>query len=255
MKIKTRKRKRQTQQEQEETRRKELELQRQQMITSAQQIDWSKIITITNGTIDKGAILKQVEEAIGGDEDEQLERNKKQKTNNQEEIETDGNNKKKEEESMLVNPPSLEQLLALKDDLLITDAKWEVLCKTFNLGRYANMYRIRRYRSTKNESLGITQSPHQVNILAYLHELVRRNPPSNPTQPILVKFAFDGATMTSGKRIQQEIGTVDLLYHDFALSLAKSPATTHQWLIYIGAEDRQALEEELHDANPTSVVL
>jgi len=41
--------------------------------------------------------------------------------------------------------------------------------------------------------------------------LIQREPPKDPTAPITLKFCFDGCTMTSGKRIQQEVGAVDLM--------------------------------------------
>jgi len=68
-------------------------------------------------------------------------------------------------------------------------------------------------------------------------------------QPLWVKLAFDGATMTSGKRIQQEIGTVEVLT-DRTISQVKSYKNSHQWLIYLGAENNDILGEELQRAIP-----
>lgn len=49
----------------------------------------------------------------------------------------------------------------------------------------------------------------------YLRWLLRRDPPKDPTKPVVMKFCFDGATLTSGKRKQQEVAAFNLLYSDF----------------------------------------
>ncbi len=56
--------------------------------------------------------------------------------------------------------------------------------------------------------------------------------------PIELKIAFDSATMTSGKRVQQEIGTFEIMGEDETLADMRSPAHAHQWLLYFGAEDK-----------------
>jgi len=74
---------------------------------------------------------------------------------------------------------------------------------------------------------------HQfADLLAYIRWLIQREPPKDPTAPITLKFCFDGCTMTSGKRIQQEVGAVDLLYPEFSTAQCKSINTTHQFVLY-----------------------
>jgi FtsZ-binding cell division protein ZapB len=55
--------------------------------------------------------------------------------------------------------------------------------------------------------------------------------------------------MTSGKRIQQEVGTVELL--DCTVSKAKSYQNSTQWLIYLGVENNECLTQELENAIET----
>lgn len=99
-------------------------------------------------------------------------------------------------------PPSVDALLSLKDQLMIADHKWSIVVDTLNL-----------------------------------NWLLERHPPPDASKKLVIKFAYDGATMTAGKKIKHEIGTFDLLFDDFSLSLCKSLHTTHQWLVYIGLED------------------
>jgi hypothetical protein len=50
--------------------------------------------------------------------------------------------------------------------------------------------------------------------------------------------------MTSGKRIQEKIGTFQVM-NGLTLRELKSHTTTHQWIIYIGSEKYNELFEEL----------
>jgi len=72
-----------------------------------------------------------------------------------------------------------------------------------------------------------------------LEWLFINKPPPETDQPLLLKFAFDGGTMTSGKRIQQEIGTVELIIDGEDIAEIKSCNHCHQWIIYIAEEERE----------------
>ena len=52
-------------------------------------------------------------------------------------------------------------------------------------------------------------------LLKYIRWILERDPPKDPTAPVVIKFCIDGATMTSGKRVQQEVVAFNLLYSDF----------------------------------------
>jgi len=52
---------------------------------------------------------------------------------------------------------------------------------------------------------------------------------------------FDGATATSNKRRQMEIGTVEVMLAKHELAFLKSSHNCHQWLIYFGEEDTDTL--------------
>lgn len=84
---------------------------------------------------------------------------------------------------------------------------------------------------------------YEVPLHTYLQHHLKHHPPADPTQPILVKFALNGATMTSGKKIQQELGGFQVLTPGELLSLVKSLHNCHIFIIYIGGET----EEELHE--------
>lgn len=55
--------------------------------------------------------------------------------------------------------------------------------------------------------------------------------------------------MTSGKRLKQECGTVQVL-SGYTLQEIKSHTHAHQWLLYIGEEEYDILEEELRNVIP-----
>lgn len=62
-------------------------------------------------------------------------------------------------------------------------------------------------------------------------------------QTIVLKFALDGATMTtSGHYIQEEISAFKYLYDGQKLADVKSPEEAHMWIIYmLGAETEEIL--------------
>jgi len=66
------------------------------------------------------------------------------------------------------------------------------------------------------------------------------------TKPLLLKLAFNGATMTSDQQIQQEIGGFQFLHPGKSLSSIKSPDNCHVWVIYLGGETEEELRHELH---------
>lgn len=152
------------------------------------------------------------------------------------------------------SPPSLEALLKFKQAALIPDSEWKLVMDTFNLGPESSLAQVKKLRKVWSDELEPSRSPggrgHQIDILTFLQYLLAKNPPTDPTQPVRVKFAFDGAKMTSGARIPAEIGTIDILT-GVSLKQAKSPENAHQWLIFIGDEEYSNMAEELADALPT----
>lgn len=54
------------------------------------------------------------------------------------------------------------------------------------------------------------------NLEEYIQWILRTDPPTNPDDPIMMKFCFDGATLTSTKQIQQEVAAFNLLYSDMS---------------------------------------
>jgi len=67
-------------------------------------------------------------------------------------------------------------LLSLKDHLRISDNNWSCVCKSFQLSEKCTLWHIKNLREEWD---------------------LKNQPPKDPQTPILVKFAFDGATMTS----------------------------------------------------------
>lgn len=79
--------------------------------------------------------------------------------------------------------------------------------------------------------------------------LLEKAPPTDPAQPVRIKFALDGATITSSKRAQLELATLQILT-DHTLKEVKSHTNAHQWMVYLGHEDYETLKEELTNASP-----
>jgi hypothetical protein len=84
--------------------------------------------------------------------------------------------------------------------------------------------------------LNTTSNGASFPFLSYLKTVLQREQPTQ--DEIELKLAFDAATMTTGKRIQQEIGTFELLLPHHTISQIKSPSSAHQWMIYFGTETR-----------------
>lgn len=79
-------------------------------------------------------------------------------------------------------------------------------------------------------------------MMAYLRRVLERDEarPHNGS-PLYIKFALDGANMTTGNRIEEEIGAFQYLYDGQKLADIKSPRDTHMWIIYIGGETEDIL--------------
>jgi len=100
------------------------------------------------------------------------------------------------EEPFLHYPPlDLEVVAALKDELRITNDEWPKLVKALRLADGNTLHYIRLTQEKVNEKM--------------------------PVVPTL-KFCFDGATMTSGERLQQEVGAFNLLYPNFTVAQVKT---------------------------------
>lgn len=82
--------------------------------------------------------------------------------------------------------------------------------------------------STLNVQSTIGGQGCEYNIIKLLEYLLIQSPPEDPSIPLRIKFAFDGANVTSGNRKQQEIGTLEIL----------------------GAEETEELRSELTRAIP-----
>ena len=144
--------------------------------------------------------------------------------------------------------PPIEVLAAYKDKMRISDHNWPETVKTFGLGAYAKITAIRKQREKDNSSMAIQpvgEVGYEIPLLPYLQHLLKQNPPGDPNKPVIVKFAFDGATMTSGKRIQQELGGLQILTPGEPLASVKSPKSCHVHIIYIGGETDEELRESL----------
>lgn len=63
----------------------------------------------------------------------------------------------------------------------------------------------------------------------------------NGAEKLFLKFAFDGASMTSGTFVQEEIGAFQYLYDGQKLADVKSPNEAHMWIVYIGTESQDIL--------------
>lgn len=90
---------------------------------------------------------------------------------------------------------------------------------------------------------------HEYNVIAMLKCLLQQQPPADPTKPVQVKFSFDGGTVTRCKRRQQEHGTIQIM-NGLDVRQAKSPKTSHQWMLYLGDEDYEVMKEELAHSLP-----
>jgi len=73
--------------------------------------------------------------------------------------------------------------------------------------------------------------------------------PTQPSaEPILLKLAFNGEVITSGKHVPQELGGFQFLHPGESLSLIKYPRNCHVWVVYIGGETEEELWQELQSS-------
>ena len=146
----------------------------------------------------------------------------------------------------------IKALATYKDKMRISDHDWPITVQTFGLGMYAKLTALRKQQHQDNQTMGIQpvgKAGYKISLHAYLKHHLQSHPPSNPTQPVLLKLAFDSATMTSGKRIQQEVGRFQILSPGKELSLVKLPKNCHVYVLYIGSETEEELREALTHTN------
>lgn len=120
--------------------------------------------------------------------------------------------------------------------------------KTFHLEGYGTIHYIREYRRILDATLPVQRTGgkgYEIPLLAFLRWHLARSPPADPQAPLVLKLAFDNATVTSGKRVPQELGGFHLLQPGDSLSATKSPSSCHVWVVYIGGESEEELRSEL----------
>lgn len=152
----------------------------------------------------------------------------------------------REFDELLPRQPALDAVLAWKDRMKIPDRDWNYTMDVFTLANGLSVYYLNKRKKEINtemlpESTGGTG--FELPLLKYMRWVLAHFPPS--TRDLIVKIAFDGATVTSGKRLKQEIGTFDFLVDGLDLAAAKSIDNSHQFIIYLGGEEREELEQEL----------
>lgn len=144
--------------------------------------------------------------------------------------------------------PTLEELAAYKDRMRIPDADWHYTVNTFGL-TYATLSQVRRQRLKENETLPMHPTPggagYEIPLLDYLRWHLKCHPPPLSPKPLLIKFALDGAMMTAGKRVAQELGGFQVLTPGEPLAQTKSPKNCHIFIIYVGGETDEELRREL----------
>lgn len=149
-----------------------------------------------------------------------------------------------------LNSPSIEALLAYKDRNFISDERWPLTVNMFDLGDYATISKIKSLRAEQNKSVGAIPTPggkgSQIPLRKVLEWQIKQLKIPNGKK-IKVKLSFDGGQLTSSKRKKGELGTAQIITDDMNLSYLKSPKNTYLFLIYLGDEEREVLEEELAD--------
>ena len=114
--------------------------------------------------------------------------------------------------------PPPEILLALKDDYYIPHNKWNNFVKMVHLSDKCTLHHMRIAKSQLNDCQPTTATPggkrYQYDLLSYIQSLISMDPPKDPTQPITLKFCFDGCTMTAKSKTQLEVAAFNLLYSD-----------------------------------------
>lgn len=148
--------------------------------------------------------------------------------------------------------PTLAALLAYKDTMCITDALWWYTVSLFRLGEYASIGRIRRIRDEINARMPATNTPggqgSQLPLMGIIKWMIQQAAPK--TTNLVIKFAFDGALVTSKRRITEEIGTTELVLESATLAQTRSVKNCYQYVIYLGGESVEEYRKELEDAIP-----
>lgn len=146
--------------------------------------------------------------------------------------------------SLRAHLPSLEQLAAFKDTARIADNKWDEFMALLGFS-YARVAAMRRQRKLDNGPVKLQRIGdvgYQYELIDYMTQMLKDDPPSDPSKPIILKLAIDGAIMTSHKKISQVIGGIQHLHPGDPLSTAKSPSSCHVITIYIGGETNTELK-------------
>jgi len=109
---------------------------------------------------------------------------------------------------------------ALKDRLRITNNEWPDLVKSLNLPDGNSVHYIRAAQQKIDKEMPVVKTPggrgHQYhNLETYIQWLIQQAPPKDPSHKLLLKFCFNKATLTSGKKIQQKVKAFNLLYPNF----------------------------------------
>lgn len=125
---------------------------------------------------------------------------------------------------LLRSPPlDLEDVAALKDELRITNKEWPMLVKRLKLADGNTIHYIQMTQHKIDKEMPVVPTPggggHQYHSLkAYIKWILQQVPPKHPDEEILLKFSWDGTTLTSGKRLQMEVGAFNLLYPDYMVA-------------------------------------
>jgi hypothetical protein len=122
----------------------------------------------------------------------------------------------------------------------------------FGLEKYGTIHKLHQHRHTLDNTLPILPTStlgqgYHIPLCTYLEwhlqQLLLESSPLST--PLLLKLSFDGATITSKKRTQQELGSFQFIWPHELLSSIKSPKNCHVWLVYIGGESEEELCHEL----------
>lgn len=140
--------------------------------------------------------------------------------------------------------PSPEAFLRLKDQLLISDAKWKIVEEFHKLPTSHRIWKLRELRAKLNKGAGVSDSASgrgaSVDVTKMISDMIRKDPPSDPSQVITLKFAFDACRITTN--VEEVIGTVSKVRMD---RHSKSPENASQFIVWLGAETYQEYEQEL----------
>ena len=130
----------------------------------------------------------------------------------------------------------------------IPDIEWSTVVEFFKLPKHASIHHIRILKKKVNENFLAKPTAggrgYEINPIHLLQYILKQRPPTDPSKPIQVKFAFDGASVTTKRRRQEEVATIDVII-DRTTSEAKSYKNSNQYMIYLGGEDYKTMKEEL----------